>query len=179
MKCCVAIGQRSVLFYLQYFVVGCYQLFRIFCHFALQKKNEILYPLCHRPCFSYKKLGWFCVRLVYKFLVPSFSYEFLLQETWTVCHQLYLSYEMYLFLLRQVLAYQSSLNSINQKSERWFPINDRKHVGDRLHVTLSATSFLFCSQKVKCSFCNNNNNNNNSSSSFVVLCVANVVVQCP
>jgi len=27
------------------------------------------------------------VRLVYKFLVPSFSYEFLVQETWTVCHQ--------------------------------------------------------------------------------------------
>ena len=29
------------------------------------------------------------MRLVYKFLVPSFSYEFLIRETWTVCHQLY------------------------------------------------------------------------------------------
>ena len=28
------------------------------------------------------------MRLVYKFLVPSFSYEFLVRETWTVCHQL-------------------------------------------------------------------------------------------
>ena len=28
------------------------------------------------------------MRLVYKFLVPSFSYEFLVPETWTVCHQL-------------------------------------------------------------------------------------------
>ena len=29
------------------------------------------------------------MQLVYKFLVPSFSYEFLVRETWTVCHQLY------------------------------------------------------------------------------------------
>ena len=29
------------------------------------------------------------MQLVYKFLVPSFSYEFLVRESWTVCHQLY------------------------------------------------------------------------------------------
>jgi len=40
-------------------------------------------------CFSYEKLGWFCVRLVCKCLVPSFSNEFLVRETWTVCRQLY------------------------------------------------------------------------------------------
>jgi len=28
------------------------------------------------------------VQLVYKFLVSSFSYEFLVRETWTVCHRL-------------------------------------------------------------------------------------------
>ena len=54
--------------------------FRLFGHFVdygvlSWKKTEILYRLCHRPCFSYEKLGWFCVRLVYKFLVPSFSYK--------------------------------------------------------------------------------------------------------
>ena len=75
-------------------VISCFVFFRLFGHFVdygvLSWKKiefEILYHLCHRPCFSYEKLGWFCVRLVYKFLVTSFSYEFLVRETWTVCHQ--------------------------------------------------------------------------------------------
>ena len=51
-------------------------------------KFEILYCLCHQQHFSYEKLGWFCVRLVYKFLVPSFSHECLVRETWTVYHRL-------------------------------------------------------------------------------------------
>jgi len=91
----------------RYWLEVCFFFFTIFCCWLLlvvssffvflafllivecypEKKFEILYHVCHRLCFSYEKLGWFCVRLVYKFLVPSFSYEFLAQETWIVCHQ--------------------------------------------------------------------------------------------
>ena len=52
---------------------------------------QLNHCLCHPPCFSYEKVGWFCVQLVYKFLVSSFSYEKLVRETWTVCHRLYRS----------------------------------------------------------------------------------------
>jgi len=38
------------------------------CYAEKKLKFEIVYRLCHLPCFSY---------------------EFLVQETWTVCHQLY------------------------------------------------------------------------------------------
>ena len=49
------------------------------CYPEKKIKFEVLYRLCHRPCFLYEKFGWFCVRLVYTFLVPSFSHEFLVQ----------------------------------------------------------------------------------------------------
>jgi len=47
---------------------------------AIRKKIkfEILYRLCHRPCFWYEKLGWFCVQIS--------CTKFLVRETWTICH---------------------------------------------------------------------------------------------
>jgi len=73
-----------LLFVVSYFFVILAILLIIDCY-PEKIKFEIVYRLS--SAMFLVRETW--MRLAYKFLVPSFLYEFLVRETWTVCHQPY------------------------------------------------------------------------------------------